>query len=138
VVKGTARIVAAMDRQPLPAYPAPLARNGRPATDPKAANRATVRALQGVALAATVLATGVFGGLVVTHPVGSASAAAGTSSAGSTTGSPGVPTRSTPATGGPSVTAADPFFSAGGSTAPVPAPVFAFGGGGPALRSSGS
>jgi hypothetical protein len=126
-----------MDRQPPTTPSRPPSTNLRRPHDPKADRRATVRALQGIALAATVLATGVLGGLVAAHsvgastPNGSSTTSSGVTASGSTSAQTGSTT-----TGSPAVTAADPFFNAGGST--DPAPVLSFGGGGPTLRSGGS
>ena len=79
---------------------------------------------------ATAVTIGMFGSLVVTHPVGSASQTAGpvTAAGAASDGS------------GQTVTPVDPFFdpNPGSGAGQGLAPVFGSGGGSPAFQSSGS
>lgn len=78
---------------------------------------------------ATAVTIGMFGALVVAHPVGSATSAG---PANTTSGAANGTTNA--------VTAADPFFdpNPGSGAGQVLAPVFGSGGGPPAFQSSGS
>jgi len=101
-----------------------------PAGPTPSVHEATVRRLKGVAIMATAVTIGMFGSLVVAHPVGSASQTVRPVTAG------GVVSEGSSQT----VTSVDPFFdpnpgSGGGQDL---APVFGSGGGSPAFQSSGS
>ncbi len=82
-----------------------------------------------MAIGATVVVTGILGGLVASHAVGSAAAIPAVDAAGGSSAT----TPSSP--GNQPVSAVDPFFDvAGGATGPV----FGVPGGVPMLRSGGS
>ena len=68
----------------------------------------TLGALKRLAVAVAVVAIGVLGGLVATHPVGAASVASTSHGAGSVT------------PGAAPVTASDPFFDTGAGSLPQP------------------
>lgn len=116
-------------RPPRPVRPAGAIPDGGTAPD----HHATVRRLKGIAIVATAVTVGAFGGLVVNHRVGAAAPAApavtsGTVGAGVAAGS------------GQTVTPTDPFFdpNPGSGAGQDLAPAFGSGGGSPVFRSSGS
>jgi len=87
-----------------------------------------VRRLRRMAIGATVVVTGILGGLVGSHAVGSAAAIPAVDAAGGSSAAPSGP-------GNQPVSAVDPFFDvAGGATGPA----LGVPGGVPMLRSGGS
>lgn len=111
---------------PTAGRPSTAARDSRVPMD----HGATVRRLKGVAIMATAVTVGAFSGLVMSHPVGSASQAVRLVTAGGA------------ASGGSgrTVTPIDPFFdpNPGSGAGQGLAPAFGSGGGAPVFQSSGS